>query len=191
MLNYLWSGMILIGILVAIFNGRMPEITEVALSSSKEAIALCITMLGIVSMWSGLMKIAEKSGMIDSLSKTMAPFINFLFPDLPKECMAKKYISTNIIANVLGLGWASTPAGLKAMEEMQKLNKNKEVASKSMCMFLIFNMSSLQIVTINILAFRAEYGSANPAEIIGPGILATIISSIIGIVFAKIMERVD
>jgi len=148
-------------------------------------------MLGIVAMWSGLMKIAEESGMIDSLAKKMSPFLIFLFPELPKDCVAKKYISTNIIANILGLGWAATPAGLKAMEELQKLNKNKSVASNSMCMFLIINLSSLQLITVNILAYRSEYGSANPSEIIAPGILATLISTIAAIAFAKIMERLD
>ncbi len=191
MLNYLWGAMILIGIVVASFNGNMPKITQAILDSSKDAITLCITMLGIVAMWSGIMEIAEKSGLIKALSKKMRPFLSYLFRDVPKDHKALDYISTNVIANLLGLGWASTPAGIKAMESLQTLNKDKKVASKSMCMFLIFNMSSLQIISVNIVAYRTQYNSANPSEIIAPGLFATLVSTIVGIAFAKFMERCD
>ncbi len=189
MLNYLWAGMILLGICVAAITGKLPEITNAAINSSKEAVTLCITMLGIMSMWTGLMKIAEKSGLITSLSNKMMPLLKYLFPDLYKNPKALNYISTNMIANMLGLGWAATPAGLKAMEEMQKVNIKKNEASKSMCMFMIINMSSLQLITVNIIAFRSQYESANPSEIIGPGILATLITTIVGVLFAKVCER--
>lgn len=189
MLNYVWSGMILLGILVAAFTGKMPDVTNAAISSSKEAVTLCITMLGVISMWTGLMKIAEKAGLIDALSKKMTPFLHFLLPEIPKGHKSMQYISTNFIANILGLGWAATPAGLKAMEELQKLNRNKNTASKSMCMFMIINMSSLQIVSMNIIAFRAQYNSANPSEIIGPGLLATLVSTISGVLACKLLER--
>jgi len=188
MLNYLWSGMILVGIVVASFTGRMPNITNEAINSAKEAINLCITMLGIISMWTGLMEIGEKSGLIKDLSKKMKPFLNFLFPDIPKNNKSLDYISTNVIANILGLGWAATPAGLRAMEEMQKINKDKDVASRSMCMFMVFNMSSLQIISVNIIAYRAQYNSVNPSEVIAPGLFATFISTIVGILVIKIIE---
>jgi len=191
MLNYLWGGMILIGIAVAAFNGTMEEVSNAVINSSKDAVSLMITMLGIISMWMGLMKIAEKAGLINYLSRKMMPLLVFLFPDLRRNLKALNYIATNMIANVLGLGWAATPAGLLAMEEMQKVNPHKDTASRSMCTFLIINLSSLQIVTINIIAFRAEYNSANPAEIIFPGILATIISTVIGVAFAKVMGVFD
>jgi spore maturation protein A len=188
MLNYVWSIMILAGIVVAAFNGRLPDVTNATIESAKEAVTICITMLGILSMWTGLTKIAEDSGLIDVLTQKMSPIVHNLFPSVPKNSMAIKYISTNIIANMLGLGWAATPAGLKAMEELQKLNKKKDTATKAMCMFLIVNMSSLQIVSINILAYRSQYNSANPSEIVGPGLLATIFSTIIGVLICKIFE---
>lgn len=191
MLNYLWGAMILIGIVVAAFTGKMPDITNAAIESSKEAITTCITMLGILSMWTGLMKIAEKAGIIKELSRKMIPFLKFLFPEIPKNHTSLQYIATNVIANFLGLGWAATPAGIKAMEEMQKLNKDKERASRSMCMFMVFNMSSLQLISVNLIAYRAQYNSVNPSEIIGPGLFATLISTIVGITFVKIMERLN
>ena len=189
MLNYLWGSMILIGIVVAAFNGTMPEITAAAIQYSEEAVMVLISMVGIISMWAGLMNIAEKAGLIQSLSESMRPMLKYLFPSLPRDSKALQYISTNIIANVLGLGWAATPSGLKAMKELQKINKDKKVASKEMCMFMVVNMSSLQIISVNILAYRAQYNSANPSEIIAPGLLATIISSIAGVAAVKIFER--
>ena len=189
MLNYIWSGMILVGIICAVFTGNMDTITTQALDSANEAIKIAIGITGVLCMWTGLMKIAEEAGLIDILVEKMKPLLKYLFPDLKHNEEANKAISTNIIANALGLGWAATPAGLNAMEEMQKVNNNKEVASKSMCMFMIINMSSLQIVTVNIIAYRAEYGSSNPSEIISLGILATIASTIAGITFVKIAER--
>jgi len=191
MLNYLWSGMILLAIVVAIFTGNLSEITTAALDSAKEAVALCVTILGILSMWTGLMKIAERAGLITNLANKMKPFLIFLFPELPKGHPAFKYIATNFIANVLGLGWASTPAGLKAMESMQELNPNKAVATKSMRMFMVVNMSSLQLVTVSIIAYRLQYGSANPSEIIGPGILVTSVSTVFAIVFCKILDKFE
>lgn len=189
MLNYIWGGMILIGIVVAAFNGRIPDITNAAIDSSKEAVTTCVTMLGILSMWTGLMQIAEKAGIIKELSKKMLPLLKFLFPEIPVKNKALQYISTNVIANLLGLGWAATPAGIKAMQEMQKFNTNKEIASRSMCMFMVFNMSSLQLISVNLIAYRAQYNSVNPSEIIGPGIFATLVSTVIGILVIKIIER--
>ncbi len=189
MLNYLWGVMILIGIAVAAFTGKMPDITNAAVDSSKEAVTTCITMLGIISMWTGLMKIAEEAGLIKVLSKKMMPFLRFLFPDIPKKHKSLEYIATNVIANIFGLGWAATPAGIKAMEEMQKLNLKKDTASKSMCMFMVFNMSSLQLICVNLIAYRSQYNSQSPSEIIGPGFFATFISTLAGIAITKIIER--
>lgn len=188
MLNYLWGAMILTGILVAAFTGNMSEVTNSAINSAREAVSLAITMLGVMSMWTGIMKIGEKAGLIKSMSKKMQPFLRWLFPTVPKNHKAMEYISTNVIANILGLGWAATPAGLSAMKELQKLNPDKDRASVPMCMFMIFNMSSLQLVSINIIAYRSQYNSQNPSEIIGPGIVTTLISTFAAVIFAKIME---
>ena len=189
MLNSLWAGMILIGIIFAAFTGRIPEITDAALDSSKEAVTLCITMIGVMAFWMGLMEIASKAGMIEKGAKMLKPFVRFLFPEVPEGHKAGEHITTNIIANFLGLGWAATPAGLKAMEELGKLNNGSPVASNAMCNFLILNISSLQLIPVNVIAFRSQYGSVNPTAIVGAGIVATAISTGTAIVFCKIMDR--
>lgn len=189
MLNVLWAGMILIGIIFAAFTGKIPEITDAALDSSKEAVTLCITMIGVMAFWMGMMEIASKAGMIEKGAKMLKPFIHFLFPEVPEGHKAGEHITTNIIANFLGLGWAATPAGLKAMEELGKLNHGSPVASNAMCNFLILNISSLQLIPVNVIAFRSQYGSVNPTAIVGAGIVATAISTGTAIVFCKIMDR--
>ena len=122
-MNYLWAFMILTGVVFAAFHGTLPAVTQAALDSAKEAVTLCITMMGVMSFWVGLMKIAEKTGIIAGLSRRLAPVLHFLFPDIPKDHPANKYIATNMIANIFGLGWAATPAGLKAMEALAELEK--------------------------------------------------------------------
>ena len=199
MLNYLWAGMILIGIVYASFTGRIPNITNAAIDSSKEAVSLCITMMGVLSMWMGLMKIAEKGGIIAQASLKLKPLIRFLFPNLPSGHSSEEYIVTNFIANFLGLGWAATPAGLKAMEELGKLEDDRRKARlpgpvrslgiASNEMFLIINISSLQLIPVNVIAYRSQYGSVNPAAIVGAGILATTVSTGAAVLFCKIIDR--
>ncbi|MCL2619499.1 MAG: nucleoside recognition protein [Defluviitaleaceae bacterium] len=189
MLNYLWAGMILIGIIVGAVTGNLGELTNAALNSAGEAVTVAITMLGVMALWTGLMRVAENAGMIMALADKMRPLLRYLFPDLDAKSKAIEYIATNMIANVLGLGWAATPSGLKAMEEMQASNPDKTTATKEMCMFMIINMSSLQIITISVLAYRAQYDSVNPSEIIGPGFLATLISTLAAVAYTKFMEK--
>ena len=201
MLNYLWAAMILLGIFFAAFTGRMPDITNAAIDSSKEAISLCITMMGVMSLWVGLMEIAEKAGLIQSASRRIRPLIRFLFPNLLVGHPAEEHITTNLIANVLGLGWAATPAGLRAMEELGRLEEDRRsgrqpgpiqkrgVASNEMCTFLIINISSLQLIPVNVIAYRSQYGSVNPAAIVGAGIIATSISTLAALLYCKIMDH--
>lgn len=201
MLNYLWAGMIIIGILYGAFQGNMADITNAALDSSKEAVTLCITMMGVMSLWVGLMEIATKAGIIQAVSKVMAPVIRFFFPHIPKGHRASEYITTNFIANILGLGWAATPAGLQAMEALGELEndrrngrtpgivRKKGIASNEMCTFLILNISSLQLIPINIIAYRSQYGSVNPAGIVGAGLIATTISTLVACLFCRIKEK--
>lgn len=202
MLNYLWGFMIIIGIIFGAFTGNLPNVTEAALDSAKEAVSLCITMIGVMSFWVGLMKIAEKAGIIEGMAKKMGPILDFLFPHIPKQHKSRKYIATNMIANFFGLGWAATPAGIKAMEELENLEDERRkgivkgkkavtrgVANTEMCTFLIVNISSLQLIPINIIAYRTQYGSANPTRIVGAAILATTVSTVVGIIFARMMER--
>ena len=227
-MNYLWGFMILIGVIFAAFNGTLPEVTEAAVSSAKEAVALCITMMGVMSFWVGIMRIAENAGIIEGATKKMKPFLRFLFPNIPKDHPANQCIATNMIANVFGLGWAATPAGLKSMEELSKLEaergtpgyvsegesifadgrkmrnkagknggelpaaasgKSGRVASKEMCTFLILNISSLQLIPVNMIAYRSQYGSVNPAGIIAPAIVATFISTAVAVVYCKMRDR--
>lgn len=188
MLNILWVIMIAGGIFFAAFHGTMGQITESFISSSTEAVNLCIFMLGVIGVWNGMMEIAVKSGLMKKIAKTMYPFIHWLFPDIPPRHKANEYIAANMAANILGLGWAATPAGLKAMRELQKLEEGGGRASDMMCAFLVLNISSLQLVSINMIAYRSQYGSVNPAAVVLPAICATMISTIAGIVFIKIME---
>ena len=188
MLNVIWGFFLIGGILTGAFLGRMDLVTNAVIDGGRNAVELAFTMAGVVTVWSGILKIAEKGGMIDALAEKMEPFLDFLFPEVPRGHAARRYISANFAANFLGLGWAATPAGLLAMEELAKLNGKTGRASNAMCMFLVVNMSSLQLVTVNILAYRAEYGSAAPAEIMGAGIAATLGTTLVGILLAKILE---
>lgn len=185
MLNYLWAGMILVGVCYGAATGNLSAIGDSALSSAGEAVSLAITLLGIVSMWTGLMKIAEKAGIIASASRLLSPFIRFMFPDVPNGHKAEEYLTTNIIANIFGLGWAATPAGLKAMDELAKLN-NSSIASNAMCTFLVINISSLQLIPVNMIAYRTQYGSISPTIIVAPAIIATLIKFLTAVVYCKI-----
>ncbi|MCM1387875.1 MAG: hypothetical protein NC231_11135 [Bacillus sp. (in: Bacteria)] len=196
MLNYIWAFMILIGVVFGAFSGNMEEVSKAALDSAGEAVSLCITMIGVMSLWVGLMEIAQKSGLIAKMTKGLSPFITFLFPKIPRDHPARGYISMNLIANILGLGWACTPAGLKAMEELAKLEAERgnpeyidskgRTASKEMCDFLILNISSLQLIPVNMIVYRQQYGSVNPTAVIAPAIMATFISTAVAVVFCKV-----
>ena len=198
-MTYLWGGMLIIGIVFGALNGNLQEVTEVVISSSKEAVALCISMAGITAMWTGIMKIAENTGLVSLLSRGMKPVLRFLFPDISPDSMAGKYISLNFLSNILGLSWASTSSGLCAVRELQKLNEEDckrrgvtkkrapHIASTAMCTFMIINVSSLQLLPMNMIAYRAQYGSVNPAAVVGPGIVATAVSTGVAVVFCKII----
>lgn len=279
MLNFIWAAMILLAVIYGAISGNMSEVTDAALDSAGEAVSLCITMAGVVALWMGLMEIAQKAGLVRKLTRGIMPFLKFMFPRIPKGHPAEGYIATNIIANVLGLGWACTPAGLKAMEALAQLeaergnpeyledkktesrSMQREVAwenpagkgfgqqvqgrtdngtmrgntggesdrkhgsfwkgesfggtgrefrqgyrrtevsgggceksggrraSNEMCTFLILNISSLQLIPVNMIAYRSQYGSANPTAIIAPAIAATLISTLVAIVYCKIKDR--
>ena len=210
MLNYIWAGMILLGVIYGVCTGQMSALTGGALDSAREAVSLCITMAGVMALWMGLMEIAQESGMIAKMTKGIRPFLKFMFPRLPEDHPAGEYITTNLIANVLGLGWACTPAGLKAMEQLAELEKQRAgqgtekgrqgsedrrygaeatAASNEMCTFLILNISSLQLIPVNMIAYRSKYGSANPAVIIAPALVATLFSTIIAIIYCKWKDR--
>ena len=244
MLNYLWAGMLLLGIVYAAFNGTLPEVTEGCLNGGKEALELCLSVAGVVAFWNGLMTIAKESGLVSLAARRVRPFLVWLMPGLKGQDEALDAISVNMAANVLGLGWAATPAGLQAMEALEKIEekrrkrtvemnagkarkvadaveggciaKNQDtigvrtvgkcgtvknfgswlkgavpvgVASNEMCTFLILNISSLQLIPVNVIAYRSQYGSVDPAAVVGPGIMATAVSTGVAVVFCKIMNR--
>jgi spore maturation protein A len=198
-MNYLWGIMMLTGVIYAALTGNLEAVTEQALSSAKEAVSLCITMAGVMAFWVGMMQIADSAGMIRQASKKLDPLLSFLFPSLPKGHPARKLIATNIVANVLGLGWAATPAGLEAMKALAgtevrsmpvERSDREDIASDAMCDFLILNISSLQLIPVNIIAYRSQYGSVNPSYIVGPAILATALSTLAAVVFIKIRQAV-
>ena len=198
MLNYLWAGMTLTGILWGALHGQMTAVTDGAIQASKEAVTLCITMLGVMTLWTGVLEIGHRSGLVDQLARRMGPVLTFLFPRLDPDGEARKQISVNMIANILGLGWAATPAGLKAMEELKKVEEERGMggaarqegtASNEMCTFLIINISSLQLIPMNMIAYRSQYGSVTPTAIVGPALAATFISTVVAVIFCRIMDR--
>lgn len=189
MLNYLWGVMIVLGVTVGVLRGEIGDVSKATINSSKEAVVLCITMLGIMAMWTGIMQVAKKCGLVAAFTRALRPVIRFLYPDIPRDHIVNEHIASNMIANILGLGWAATPMGLMAMKELRALNHNSEVASCDMCTLLIVNISSLQLIPVNIIAYRSQYGSVNPAEILACGLIATVCSSCMGIAFSVIARK--
>lgn len=195
MLDYLWAGMLILGILWGLFQGKGAGLTQAVLDGGKAAIDLSLTMLGAMAVWSGLMEIAKTGGVLQSIHRLLAPAIRWLFPRLPKGHPAAEAISANFAANMLGLGNAATPAALRAMKELQELESERGagaepfVASDEMCTFLIINISSLQLIPVNMLIYRSQYGSANPAVITVPVLIATVISTLVGVCCCKLFQR--
>jgi spore maturation protein A len=191
MLNYIWFGMLVVGFVVGILNGRIELVTQAAMGSAKTAVELSIGLLGVMCLWTGLMNIAEKSGLVRYISRIVRPVIGFLFPELPKKHPAVGAIVMNFVANFLGLGNAATPLGIKAMNEMQKVNPQKETATNAMCMFLVLNTSAIQLVPTTVIAIRHQYNSANATEILGTVWIASSCAMIIGIIAAKLFASMS
>lgn len=188
MMNYLWGGMLLLGVIYGAFAGTLDGVTEAIINSAKEAVNLVIAIAGITAFWTGIMKIAEQTGLVEKLERRIQPLLRFLFPELKNQEKANYYISLNFLSNFLGLSHASTSSGLLAFQELDRLNGYSTIASKSMCTFLIINVSSLQLLPINMIAYRAQYGSPNPAAIVGPAIFATGMSTLAAVIFCRIMN---
>ena len=188
-MSKIWLFMIITGIGTALATGRTEHINQVVIKNTQEAVLFAIGLTGIMSVWLGLMKIAEKSGLIKQIGVVMGPIIRLLYPDIPKNHPAISAIVMNMAANMFGAGNSATALGLKAMEELQGLNPHKKTATNAMCMFLVINMSSIQLIPLALLKIRADAGSASPTEIIGTSLIATTISTIVGITACKLMER--
>ncbi|MDH4071127.1 MAG: nucleoside recognition protein [Ignavibacteria bacterium] len=199
MLNHIWLSLIVIGVLTAAGSDllgpdegypALQRITnEGVVESAKVAVTLAIGLIGIMALWLGLMKIAEESGLVRVISGIVRPVMSRLFPDVPHDHPAMGAMVMSISANMLGLANAATPLGLKAMEELNKLNKKVGTATDAMCTFLVINTSNVQIIPATVIAIRASAGSANPAEILGPAIVATSISTIVGITTVRLLSK--
>ena len=201
MLNYIWAFMILGGISYGLANGKAQALSDVIIESAGEAVSLSITMLGVMAMWCGIMEVARQAGLMDRMTKFLSPVVHFLFPDIDRNHVVNEYITANMVANMLGLGWAATPMGLKAIKEMAEIerarikkahkdiSKIKMRASNEMCTFLIINISSLQLIPINMIAYRTQYGSINPTAIVGPALVATTVSTIVAAIYCKWKNR--
>src|SRR5690625_3980961 len=190
MVNIIWALMAIVGIVYAMFNGTMPQVNKALFQSANEAVTLTIGLISVLVFWLGIMRIAEKAGILRFLSTLFKPFIHKLFPDIPNEHPAIGYILSNITANVFGLGNAATPMGLKAMEEMKKLN-NSAVASRSMITFLALNTSGLTLIPTTVIAIRMQYKSIAPTEIVGTTIITTVITTLSAIMLDKIFYYID
>ena len=187
-MNIIWIIMIFIGIIVAVVTGKTEIINDVVIHDTGEAVVFALGLTGIMSFWLGLMNIAKKSGLISSITKIMTPITRYLFPEVSPDHPAIGAMMMNMVANMFGAGNSATALGLKAMDELQKLNTDKETVTNTMAMFLVVNMSSIQIIPLTILKLRADAGSANPAEIIITSILATTVSTVVGVFACKILE---
>ena len=195
MINWIWMGLMVIGIVTAMYqelmfhNGALDKITKAAVTSANTAVELSIGLVGVMALWLGIMAIAEQAGLVQIFGKMLRPIMVRLFPDVPPEHPAMGAMVMNMAANVLGLGNAATPLGLKAMQELQSLNPHKNVATNAMEMFLALNTSSVQLVAATVIALRVAAGSTNPTSIIGPTLVATVIGTVFAIVITKIFEK--
>ncbi|MHB1418573.1 MAG: nucleoside recognition domain-containing protein [Bacillota bacterium] len=182
MVNLVWLFLLLSGIVVAGINGRIEVVTAAALSSAKTAVTIAFELIGLMALWLGLLKIAEEAGLVRLLARIVKPVTTNLFPSIPRDHPAMGAIIMNLSANILGLGNASTPFGLKAMQELQSLNKNPEEASEAMCTFLALNTSCITLIPATIIGIRSAAGSHNPTEIVGPTIFATTLSMVVAVI---------
>lgn len=185
MINIIWVFMTIIGIIFAAMNGKMEEVNAAIFQGAEEAVTICIGFISILVFWLGLMRIAQDAGLLDLLAKLFRPYVKKLFPEIPDKHPAMGYILSNMIANMFGLGNAATPMGIKAMEELKKLNNHQAVASRSMITFLVVNTSSLTIIPTTVLAIRMKYNSQSPAEIVVPTLIATIFSTFAAILIDR------
>lgn len=189
MLNILWPIFIILSFIYALIFGKVDEVNNGIFEALTAAVELSITFLGTMCLWTGIMEIAKQTSLIDKMTNLLKPLINFLFPDLKRNEAAKQEISMNMIANILGLGNAATPLGIKAMKTMQKENTKKDTLTNSMMMFIVINTASIQLIPTNVIAIRTSLNSQNATGIILPVWIATIIAAIVGIAFTKFLIK--
>ncbi|SHH37745.1 nucleoside recognition domain-containing protein [Tepidibacter thalassicus] len=188
-MNKIWFYMLSIGIINSIFMGRLDELNKVIMTETSKGVEFVISLIGIMTLWMGIMNIAKESGLVDRIGKYLYGVMKIIFPSIPKNSKALSYILMNMSLNILGASNGATAFGLKAMEELQKINKQKNTATNDMIMFLVINMSSVQLVPFTVLKIRMDEGATNPNEIIITTLFATAISTIIGVISCKLLER--
>lgn len=189
MINYIWCGMIIIGIIVGTLTGNIEAVSTAAIEWAETAVELSLGLIGVMALWLGLMKIAEEAGIVRGMGLLVKPIMVRLFPEVPADHPAMGSIVANMAANFFGLGNAATPLGIKAMQELQDLNENKEEASNAMVMFLAINTSSVTLISSSTIAYRSAAGAVNPADVIGPTIIATAVSTTVAIIACKVLEK--
>ena len=189
-MNYIFYFLVCVSILYSIIAGNTETMMKSAFDSVNTAVKIAFSLIGIMSFWLGIMRVAEKSGMVNVIARFISPLMNFLFKDLPKDNPANADIALSVAANALGLTNAATPIGLKVMQELQEINKDKKTASNSMCMFLGMNTAGFQIIPAAVIAILAGCGAENPSDIILPTLIVTTIAFVIAILTAKIFEKI-
>lgn len=189
MINVIWLSMMLAGLLVAAATGRIEVVTETLFASAEQGVSVAFSLISIMTFWLGMMKLIEKSGMIHGIVRVLRPLANFLYPNIPRDHPAMNAILMNMSANLLGMGSAATPFGLKAMQELQEINEDPETASDEMCTFLAVNTSSITIIPTTVIALRAATGSLNATEIVGTTVIATFCSTVVAITADRVFRK--
>jgi spore maturation protein A len=189
MLNYIWFGLMLIALLVGAYNGTMGAVSEAAIESAKTAVEIAIGLIGVMTLWLGIMRIAEAAGLVTLLGRLLRPVLRWLFPEVPPDHPANGAIVLSIAANMLGLSNAATPLGIKAMEELQALNDRKDTATNPMVTFMALNTSGVQLIPATMIGVLAAAGSKAPTSIIGPSLIATFIGTVAAVLAAKLLQR--
>lgn len=189
MLNYIWGGMIIISLVTSLFTGRVEQTAAAAAEGAAAAIESCISLLGIMCLWTGLSKIGERAGLVRLFAHMLRPVMRVIFPKLKPDGPAASAIVMNVVANLLGMGNAATPLGIKAVGELSKLNRGRTTASDEMCMFVVINTASIQLLPATLISMRQSWGSANPGEVIVPVWIVSVCALIVGVTVAKLLER--
>lgn len=190
MINYIWASFIIIGIIYGFLTGTITEVNTGIIESIDTSLELIMKMIPIMCLWLGIMNIAKQSGLLEKMSSFISPFLRLLFPELPKEHESLSLIASNMVMNILGLGNAATPFGLKAMKSLQEINKDKETASRSMITFLVINTASITLIPTTVISFRLLRGASNPSDIVLCSILTTISSCLAGLILDRIFYHI-
>jgi spore maturation protein A len=188
MLNYIWLGLIIVAVVLGGINGKIENVTKAAIDAAGNAVTIAIGLVGVMALWLGIMKIAEQSGLMSLLARAIAPVMRRLFSEVPPDHPAMGSMLMNIAANMLGLSNAATPLGLKAMEDLEKLNRTPGVATNAMCLFLTINTAGLQLIPASMISLMASAGSKDPTAIIGTTVASTFIALVSGVTVAKLLE---